>query len=306
MVGVALVALLLAQSALAADVVSVGPGGYRTTKPGPCKALPAKIYMTENCKGGVPTNQWFSSLVYQPYSQPLYAHPIAVTCQSQGLNVTYPGARITANAAAIFAFVTPKDADVVVGHSAADSFPEALCDGYSDWFVTVAMGAAGKSLQASFGHGSPFVYCLYEGGNAKLTFKNPPRVWAGSAQTPVLGVTVNNRHYGLFGPAGSTWTGVGTGTLVCQSNKPYFSLALLPDTEPGTLAAFTRLAHNHVTDTRLEYAIDAGVVRATYKFTLKSVRRSCCKGRFATCPTRHDLRRSIRTSGNTPPPSSPT
>jgi endoglucanase Acf2 len=261
---------LWAQAAVAAEVVAVGPGGYRTTKPGPCKPLPAKIYKTENCKAGVPTNQWFSSLLYQQYSQPLYAHPIAVTCQKEGLNVTYPGANVRGTEKTIFATVQAKEADITVGHSAADSFPEALCDGYSDWFVTVAMGSAGKSMRASFGHGSPFVYCLYEGGQAKLTFKNPPRVWAGSPQTPVLGVTVNNRHYGLFAPAGSTWAGAGTSTLVCQSHKPYFSLALLPDAEPATLAGFAKVAHNHVTDTRLEYAIDAGVVRATYQFTLKS------------------------------------
>lgn len=271
----ALALALFAPAAPAAEtgaVVSVGPGGYLTERPKPCKPLPERIYRTARLTGPVPTHQWWTSLLWLPYSQPLYAHPLALTCTAKGLNISYPGANLHANKSAIFAFVTPKDADIELGHSASSAFSQADCDGFSDWFVTAAFTAGDKTLRASFGHGSPFVYCRYEGGEPMLTFRTPPQVWAGSQNDPVLGLSIAGRHYGLFGAAGSTWTGLGTATLTNHSGgKPYFSLALLPDNTPETLALFRKYAYNHVTDTRVDYAFQApGVIRAIYRFTIKS------------------------------------
>jgi endoglucanase Acf2 len=259
-----------AETDAASGVVKAGAGGYLTAPPKPCKPLPEKIYRTEEVKGPMVTGQWWSSLVWQKYSQNLFAHPLAMQCRSNGLVVWYPGDKIHGNASGIFGTGAGRDGDFRLGHSAADSFPEANCGGYSDWFVTASFVSGAASLRASFGHGSPFVYCLYGGGNPAITFPKKPIVWSGDAQSPVLGVTINNHHYGLFGPAGSTWKGMDNLTWINDlKGKAYFSVALLPDNRPETLALFKRYAYNHVVDTRLEFQVAGGFVKASYTFSIK-------------------------------------
>lgn len=270
------------------DVVRVGAGGYLRTRPQPCKALPDTVHKTENLKGPVVTGQWWSSLLWQQqkkFSQPLFAHPLAATCTESGFVVSYPGANIHGNPSGIFGEGVGKDGDLKLGHSAAQVFEQADCDGYSDWFVSVAFAAGRSGMRVSIGHGSPFVYGLYAGGNPTVSFPRPPQVWAGSAKDPVLGITSNGHHYGLFGPAGSTWTGLGGQTLTNEAGgKPYFSVALLPDNRPETLALFRKFAYSHVIDTKVDYRIEPGLVRSTYRPTVKAYEGQAAGTIFALYP----------------------
>ena len=178
-----------------------------------------------------------------------------------------------------------KEGDLRLGHSAAQTFQQADCDGYSDWFVSVVFADGPALMRISIGHGSPFIYGLYAGGNPTVSFARPPQVWSGTEKDPVLGVTAGGNHYGLFGPTGSTWSGLGGATFTNHAHgKPYFSLALLPDNRPETLALFRRYAYNHVTDTRVEYNIDAGRVRAAYRATIKAYEGESAGTIFALYP----------------------
>jgi endoglucanase Acf2 len=252
-------------------IIPVGGGSYTTTRPDTCKALPGKIFKTANVKGPIVTGQWWSSLLWQDYSQNMFAHPLGMVCTPEGLAVTYPGATLVSSREAIMGGGVTKEGDLKLAHSATAQFPAAECDGYSDWFVTAAFVAGDAALKTSFGHGSPFVYCDYRGGNPVVCFPRPPQVWAGSASNSVLGVTINGRHYGLFGATGSSWTGWGESALTnAAGGKPYFAVALLPDAKPETLALFRRYAYNHVTNTRVDYKLLAGIVKAAYRFTTKA------------------------------------
>lgn len=248
-------------------VVRVGAGGYLTMRPKLCKPLPETIYKTAEVSGPMLTNQWWSSLVWQPYSQNLFAHPAVVRCSAEGLVVAYPGAQVHGNKTGIFGSADLKNGDFTIGHSTVPQFPRADCGGYSDWFVTAVMAHEHAALRASFGHGSPFVYCLFQSGEPRLTFAKPPQVWSGKASDAVLGITVNGHHYGLFGASGSTWSGLDGATFSNRSQgKTHFSVAVLPDDRPETLTLFARYAHAHVTDTLVEHEVVGGTVRATYRF----------------------------------------
>jgi endoglucanase Acf2 len=251
----------------AGAVVKVGAGGYLTAPPKPCKPLPEQIYKTADFKGAMLTGQWWSSLVWNKYSQPLFAHPMVMLCTSNGLTVGYPGSGLTANKSGIFG--TGSGKDLTLGHEVG-AFPQADCGGFSDWFVTTVFASGPASLRASFGHGSPFVYCLYAGGNPTVNFSKAPQVWSGTAKDAVLGITVNGHHYGLFGATGSTWSGLDGTTFVNEAGgKSYFSVALLPDSQPATLAWFRKYAYSHVTDTRLEFQVAGGAVKSSFQFTVK-------------------------------------
>jgi endoglucanase Acf2 len=198
----------------------------------------------------------------------MFAHPLLLRCTDAGLTVSYHGARITAGKAGIFGSGHGKG-DFTIGHSGEASFPRADCDGFSDWFVTAVFDSGSATLRTSFGHGSPFVFCEIEGGDPVLSFARPPRIWSGAGGQAILGVSINGHHYGIFGPSGSGWNMKDDKTYLNDSkSKNYFTVALLPDNTHRTLALFAQCAHNHVTDTRLEYEIQGGVVKSTYRFTL--------------------------------------
>lgn len=266
-VGIAFALCLSSATPLRADVVKAGGGSYRTTRPEPCQPLPERIYRTTDVTGPMVTGQWWSSLVWQPFSQALFAHPLALRCSENGLEVTYPGSSITANQHGIFGLGLPKGGDLTIGHAGADPFEQAECGGYSDWFVTAVFETDSSSLKTTFGHGSPFVFCENTGSNATILFPRPPEIWSGSNGDSTLGVTINGHHYGLFGPTGSAGVGLDTRQLTNDTNgKGYFSVAILPDKEVATLGRFKKYAHNQVTDTRVTHTVVKGQVTTNYDF----------------------------------------
>ena len=257
----------------AAELCRVGLASYATALPPGAKEPPATIFQTARLQGRakMPTNDWWSSLAWMSYSERQYPHPLAVQAGPAGLRVYYPGNSITANQAAIFGFMPAgTNDDLVLGHSAEAEFSDARVDGFSDWFVQVRFGDAKLGMTATYGHGSPFVYALYDGGRPRLSFAKAPAVWSGSAESPVLGVTVGKNHYGLFGPTGSTWTGLGTNSLVNHCGaKRHFSIAVLPEATAEALALFQRYAYAHVADTQIAWSYDpqASSVTTTFRYT---------------------------------------
>ena len=77
-----------------ADSVKVGHGSYSLVRPVGCDPLPDTIFTTPSIKGAIPTNQWWSSLVWEKYSQNLFPHPLAINCNPRGLAIAYPGSGI--------------------------------------------------------------------------------------------------------------------------------------------------------------------------------------------------------------------
>jgi endoglucanase Acf2 len=273
--------------ASADDIVRIGAGSYTTRAPDGTKQPQKEIFRTAAVQGPMPTNDWWSSLAWKPFSDSMYPHPLASRTVPGGLRVYYPGPNITANSAAIFGFMPGETDDFVIGHSVVPRFEEARVDGFSDWFVSVLFNADGKQLRASFGHGSPFVFSTIERGEPTVTFAAPPKVWSGSANGAVLGISIQNRHYGLFAPSGSTWTDLSKTKWAAKTKgKNYFAVAVLPDDKPETLAHFRSYAYSHVTDTRVAWSYDEKrcVVETEFNFTTKTYEGAPAGTLFALYP----------------------
>ena len=264
-------AVLLAIGILAgqapAEVVKVGAGSYLIKEGG--KTSPIK---SPNFKGAAPTTQWFTNLVFQgKNAEREYPHPLAVRPTGSGLQIYYPGTAIKSTPGGIIAQM-PKEGDLLLTCSEGGTFSDVQLDAYTDWFIRVAFTTGGKGMQVSYGHGSPFIYAVFDKGGASIS-GGQIKVWAGTDKDAVLGITVNGKnHYALFGPSGSTWTGLDTGKLVNQPNgKAYFALALLPDATPETLNLFKKYAYTHVTDTKVAWKFEPeiGAMKVTYTFTTK-------------------------------------
>ena len=268
------------------DLVRVGAGSYTTRAPEGAKLPPATIFRTAPATGPIPTNRWWSSLAWTPLSDAMYPHPLALRAVERGLRVAYPGAHITANKAAIMGAMPSGGDDFIIGHAAQEKFPEARVDAFSDWFVSALFATDGNTLRASFGHGSPFVFVTLN-GDPTLSFKSPPLVWSGSAKDAVLGISVGDRHYGIFAPEGSVWSNLGAQKWKADTHgRGYFSIAILPDDKADTLALFRRHAFSHVTDTKISWSYDErrAVVRTTFAFTTKNYEGAAAGTLFALYP----------------------
>lgn len=269
------------------EPVQVGLGTYTTVLPAGAKRPQDSIYRTSAMKGPMPTNDWWSSLSWMPLSDTMFPHPLAVRAVEGGLRVFYPGARLTANEQGIFGMNPAGNGDLVIGHSGVSKFSEARADAASDWFVSAMFENGSKKLRTSFGHGSPFVFVNIEDGNPTLAFREKPQIWSGDAGAATLGVSVGDRHYGVFAPTGSSWTGLeGTKWIAQTKGKGYFSVAVLPDRSVKTLELFHRYAHAHVTDTRVSwnYNEKSSVVSTTFTFATKNFEKSESGTLFALYP----------------------
>ncbi|MFM1886673.1 MAG: hypothetical protein RL026_1830, partial [Pseudomonadota bacterium] len=90
----ALSSLLLAFVAAAAPAaeITAGAGRYYDEPRSALHARPrSATYVTDEVKDqAVPTNQWYSSVVFLRWSMPLYAHPVSYQATPAGMEVGLP------------------------------------------------------------------------------------------------------------------------------------------------------------------------------------------------------------------------
>jgi endoglucanase Acf2 len=263
----------------------LGEGSYLTALPPGAKGPPKTIYKTDRVPGPTPTNRWWSSLAWLPFSERQFPHPLAVQAETGGLRVFYPGNRIHVTEKTIFAGMPGGGEDLVVQHSEQPQFPDARLDAHSDWFVHARFAAADRSLTVAYGHGSPYVYAVYEGGSPQVTFGRDAEVWVDNAST--IGVTVDGKHYGLFGPQDSTWSSDDRKRFTNRSSgRRYCSLAVLPERSPAALLLFQRHAHAHVVDTRIAWRYDpaTSTVETTFSYATTPMEGQETQTLFALYP----------------------
>ena len=126
-------------------------------------------------------------------------------------------------------------------------------------------------MKVSYGHGSPFVFATYEGGNPEVTFAKTPKVWAGMRKRPCWACRSNGGQLRSVRRTGSTWKGLDGSTFTNEAGgKKYFAVALLPDNSEKTLELFKKFAYSHVIDTKVDWAFDAKTSKVTTTFTFKT------------------------------------
>lgn len=249
-----------------AAVVSVGAGSYRNDRPagtvGPLNSSGAAVTpkVTAAMAGrAVPTNDWWSSLVWQryagnPYSENMYGHPLSYHAYAEGLGVGYPTAPTISADTRMYEY--PHNNDLRVGVTGLNA-QKTEVDGWGDWHVSPKWSDGTRTLRATIAHGSPYVYATVSGGQSRVDFLGTATVFANNGTN--VGVTINGHNYGLFSSANWTVSG-GFATTTASS----YSVAILPST--GALAAYAAVGLNAITDTTVSWGYNAanGDVTATY------------------------------------------
>ncbi|MGW7412347.1 glycosyl hydrolase [Streptomyces sp. NPDC054863] len=258
-----------------AATVPAGAGSYSDVRPagtsGPTthtgRAVTPKLTAAAKDRP-VPTNDWWSSLAYQryddnPYSTPMYGHPLTYQAKASGLEVGYPTAPAIVGDGRQYEYA--HKADLTMGLSGLNS-PDAKADDWSDWTVTPYWADGARTFRATIGHGMPFVYAKGSGGDARVVTASTPTVFADNGN--VLGITVAGHHYALFAPTGSDWSVSGSTITAGLGAKDYFSLAVLPSTD--ALATYRKYAFSFVTGSQVGWQSSGGAVKATYTLTTEA------------------------------------
>ena len=187
---------LQAPNVVHAQIASVGKAKYRIDLPADrdgqprrtIEAVPSISQYLKRSGHPVPSNDWCSSLVWpkqNPYSLPMFAHPLAMQAHADGLGVGYnPIPHVTdsrKDGRVIQAgtdYRYPYRESLIVGLKGMQS-ESCVLDRYSDWTVTALWrdSAADQTkvneLRATFGHGLPFVYFKRTGDKPlKVRFTN--------------------------------------------------------------------------------------------------------------------------------------
>lgn len=250
--------------------ITVGSGSYSTVLPpkavGPSdfQGTPVSPKVSASFNQPVQTNDYWSSLIFPFYksqfSNTLYVHPLVVKADATGLGIGYTKDPVFAAADYLY----PYQQQLQVGIEGLTA-AKTLVESYSDWAVTSSWTSGTKTLKATIGHGLPFVYFTVTGGSATVLSKEAPQIW--SNKDGVVGLTVGGRHYGIFGPAGSVWTG--TTTLKSTLNgKDFLSVAILPDKTPETLEFYRKRAYAFVTNSIVTWNYDQEQAKLISTFTL--------------------------------------
>jgi len=174
-----------------AAAVGVGSGSYAEgTPPGggvPTECVDTPIanpraHVTANFPAGaIPTNDWWTSLLWRKFScasvsENLMAHPLSYHAFTNGLGVSYPTTpTISGTATGPGEYHYPYTEDFRLGIAGLDA--DGKVDAYSDWTVSELWANGGNSLRTTFGHGLPFVYATKTGGNATLNYQGCVHFW---------------------------------------------------------------------------------------------------------------------------------
>ena len=271
--------LLAGFAAHAADNLATAGLGAYATKPsqgilggGPVPPL-AEYRFGEAARRAAPTSQWYSSVIFNRWPEPVHAHPMTYRPTPAGFEVGLPDRKINAADTGLREVRYPHAAALTVAPTAFQPQDSRLSN-FSDWLAEIRMaGPGGESLTTSALHGSPFSYYEISTGDVRITLAAPPTVLSdpksAGADPRVASFLVGSHAYAIFAPTGAGWDWSQPTTLVLHlpADKRYFSIAGLPDPRESTLKDFSAVAYAFPTKTEAQWAYDPATskVRTTYR-----------------------------------------
>ena len=211
------------------QVVKVGKGSYliddKLHQPREPK------YVTKNIKTPIPSNDWWTSILYKRYSDTLVALPLCYSYSSAGLSMycadkTY----ITSNSGSQSA--QSKFKDITIGTSSIVETPSARLDAYGDFSTTIQSSDDDTpKMRSTLIKGSQFVYNTFaDPSSADITVCNLDRIFDDNGNeilkkdgdkiiTDHIGIQDTNQskseesgdktdqihYYGVFAPVNTTF-----------------------------------------------------------------------------------------------------
>lgn len=262
--------LLMCTPVMAQSTLSIGAGQVLLAPRTADNAPPRAVGLADSMKGqAVPTNQWYSSLVFNPKAEALFAQPYTVRAASTGFELALPTRQVIATERKDTEIHYPHRAPLVITPMSFKPTQGKLAK-VSDWAIDIAMGAGADRFDFTVAHGSPYVYGRISRGPVAFQTSTAAQRTQLNADERVLTLNSGGQTFAIFGPTGVRYEQVGQQWVAhLPADKGYFSTAVLPDTSPDTVALFIKHAHAHITQTQVSwhYNDSNNALRTEYRVT---------------------------------------
>jgi endoglucanase Acf2 len=257
---------------VSAQPVQVGAATYHLAPKAGDKPPPAAPHRTEAMlKLAAPTNQWYSTLVFNAKPEALFAHPLTVKPTPAGVEVALPIKQVVPTEFRTTEIHYPHRDPLLISPVAFEPGPAKLARA-SDWAVDIAMDKGSDQMRVTTAHGSPYAYITLSRGDVRIRLPSAGERLADNADPRVLGMRVGGRLYAVFGPTGVKWEQVSSTEWVGRlpSGAGYLSVAALPDESPASLSLLTRHAYAFLDDTRVDWRYDPAASKVETTFIAKT------------------------------------
>jgi endoglucanase Acf2 len=267
----AVVAGLAASAAAHAQPVKLGEGTYFLAPKGRDKSAPKAPFRTDALLAtAAQTNQWYSTLIFNPTPEAIFAHPLTVRTTAAGFEVALPVKTVVPTVRMDTEIHYPHGDPIVFSPVAFQPDPAKLAK-VSDWAIDIVMAKGADQLLATVAHGSPYASFRLSRGDVRLRLPAAGERFDAGGDARVLGLKVKGRSFVVFGPTGARWEPVSANEWIGRlpEGKGYFAATVLPDEQPATLALLTKHAYAFVTGTRADWRYDAATstVETTFATT---------------------------------------
>ena len=217
------------------------------------------------------TNQWYSSLYFETWPQPLYAQPGSYRPTSDGFHIDRPQKEVSVAA-------QRDENDIIAMHrSTLTVQPDFELKGAkagraSDWAVDVITGDDTDAMTVTVAHGSPYSFHRLTRGDVTLRADAPLQVFERTADGRGVGVIAGGKPFAVYAPGGSRFDAQPDGSLrlVLPQGKRFFTVAVLPSSDAGVLAEFHKRAYAFIVDTRADFVVDDKRSDVTTTFSVKT------------------------------------
>ncbi|MCP4836529.1 MAG: glycoside hydrolase [Phycisphaera sp.] len=250
----------------AQEVIEAGSASWYASVPEgravPCDETGAAVVpvVTDDFIGHASTNDWCSSIFWkrQPgndFGNPMFAMPLAFQASPDGLLLGRPPAPTYDTVAYSTRFgYDNAPIRITTGGLNTTAFAVAAA---GDWTVTPRWSDGEQTLEATFGHGMPFVYARAEGGRPVVD----PKSSLGFELIEIAGreacFRIAGEVYAAYASPGRTWVydnGVFITDLLVEDGE--FAVACLPDAEPSTRALFLAAADARISGSRVSWTYE--------------------------------------------------
>ena len=255
-----------------AQPVTLGSGSYHLSPKRGDQAPPTAPYRTDvMLKRAAPTNQWYSTLIFNPKPEALFAHPLTLRTTSAGLEVALPSKQVVPTEFRENEIHYPHRDPLVISPVAFEPGPAKLA-GASDWAVDIAMDRGADQMRVTTAHGSPYAYITLSRGDVRIKLPSTGDRFANDADARVLALHIGGKSYALFGPTGVRWEQVSPTEWIghLPAGKGYLSAAALPDDHLESLQLLTRHAYAFLQDTHVDWRFDPATSKVESTFTAKT------------------------------------
>ena len=258
-----------------AQTIKQGAGAYLGTPKGNDRAVPAAPFRMPNLLGtAAQTNQWYSSLIFNPKPEVIFVQPLTVQATPAGFEMALPSKEVVPTERRDVEIHYPHRDALVLAPTAFEPGQAKLAKA-SDWSIDIALDRGADQMRVTVAHGSPFVSVQLTRGDIRVRLPAAAVRFDKGLDARVLALLVKGKPYALFGPTGARWEQISPTEWIGRlpETKGYVSAAALTDDKAETLALFTRHAYAFITDTRADWKFDpaASKVETTFKATTKNM-----------------------------------